>query len=53
MSNSSKKAIKLHAGTLLVRYEVVKEDQLEEVDSKVGRITEAIGPENDQVKKKV
>ncbi len=50
VSNSSKEAVKLHAGTLLARYEVVKEDQLKELASKVGRITEAIGPENDQVK---
>ncbi len=51
VSNSSKQAVKLHAAScMLARYEVVKEDQLEEVDSKVGRITEAIGPENDQVK---
>ncbi len=49
MSNSSKPVAKLHAGTLLARYEIVEEDQLEELDSKVGRITEAIGPENDRV----
>ncbi len=49
LSNSSKQAVKLHVGTLLPRYEVVKEDQLEELASKVGRITEAIGPDNDQV----
>ncbi len=50
MSSSSKQAVKLHAGPLLARYDEVKDDQLEEVDRKVGRITEAIGPENDQVK---
>ncbi len=49
MSNSSKQAVKLHAGTLLARYEVVGENQLEELNSKVGRVTEAIGPENDRV----
>ncbi len=53
VSNSSKQAVKLHVGTLLARYEVVKEDQLEELDSKVGRITEAIGPENDQVEENI
>ncbi len=53
MSNSSKQAVKLHAGTLLARYEVVKEDQLEELESKVGRVTKAIGPENDQVEESI
>ncbi len=48
MSNSSKQAAKIHADTLLARYEVVEENQLEELDSKVGSITEAIGPENDR-----
>ncbi len=53
VSNSSKQAVKLHAGTLLARYEIVKADQLEELDSKVRRITEAIAPENDQVEESI
>ncbi len=47
VANNSKQAVKLLAGTLLARYDVVEPTQLEEVvDSKVSRITEAMGPDN-------
>ncbi len=50
MANISKQAVKLHAGTLLARYEVVESTQLEKVvDGRVSRITEAMGPDNDLV----
>ncbi len=49
-ANNSKQAVKLHAGTLLARYELAEPTQLEEVvDSKVSGITEAMGPDNDLV----
>ncbi len=48
VANASKQKDKLHAGTLLARYEVIEQAQLEETEAKrVGRITEAMGPEND------
>ncbi len=50
VANNFKKTVKLHAGTLLARYEVVEPTQLEEVvDSKVSSITEGMGPYNDLV----
>ncbi len=50
VANNSKQAVKLHAGTLLARYEVVEPTQFEKVvDSNVSRITEAMGPDNDLV----
>ncbi len=50
VANASKQRNKLHAGTLLARYEVIGQAQLEETETKrVGRITEAMGPENDLV----
>ncbi len=50
VANTSKQAVKLHAGTLLARYEVAEPTQLEEVvDGKVSRITEAMGNDNDLV----
>ncbi len=50
VANTSKQAVKLHAGTLLAKYELVEPTQLEEVgDSRVSRITEAMGPDNDLV----
>ncbi len=51
VANTSNQAVKLHAGTLLARYEVVEPNQLEEVvDGRVSRITKAMGPDNDLVK---
>ncbi len=50
VANTSKQAVKLHAGKLLARYEVIEPTQFEEVvDGRVSRITEAMGPDNDLV----
>ncbi len=50
VANNFKQAIKLHAGTLLARYEVVEQTQLEEVvERRVSHIIEAMGPDNDEV----
>ncbi len=50
VANNYKQAVKLHAGTLLARYEVVESTQIEEVvDRRVSRITEAMGLDNDEV----
>ncbi len=50
VANTSKQKVKLHAGTLLAKYEVVEQTQLEEAgDGRVSRITEAMGPDNDVV----
>ncbi len=50
VANNSKQAVKLHAETFLARYEVVEPTQVEEgVDRRVNPITEAMGPDNDEV----
>ncbi len=50
VANTSKQAVKLHAGAVLPKYEVVEPTQLEEVgDGRVSRITEAMGPDNDLI----
>ncbi len=50
-ANTSKQAVKLHAGTLLAKYEAVEQTQLEEAgDGRITRIMEAMGPDNDFVR---
>lgn len=52
MCNTSKETAKVCAGTLLARYEVLDDDQVEEEEepSVLQKVTEAIEPESDHVK---
>lgn len=51
MINNTKGGLNLHPGTLLVKYELVTDEQIEVKDnpSPVSMIREALGPENDVV----
>lgn len=53
--SESKEVTTLHAGTILVQYELIECDQVDQEEgySMVQKIMEAIGPENYQVKGKL